>query len=62
MLAYVLAYVIQYRSFGWSIPTGPQPRFWLQTFALATAAAVAAAIYPILRLRRTPPASGLRAE
>ena len=62
VLAYVLAYVIQYRSFGWSIPTSAQPRFWLQTFALATAAAIAAAVYPVLRLRRTPPAASLRSE
>ncbi len=62
VLAYVLSYVIQYRSFGWSIPTGPQPRFWAQNAVLATAAAAVAAVYPILRLRRTPPAAGLRVE
>ncbi len=62
VLAYVLAYVIQYRSFGWSIPTHMQPRFWLENFALATAAAACAAVYPILRLRSTPPAASLRLE
>jgi putative ABC transport system permease protein len=61
-LAYVLAYVIQYRSFGWSIPTSPQPRFWLEALVLATAAAVVAAVYPVHRLRRTPPADSLRQE
>ena len=39
LLAFVLAYVVQYRSFGWSIPTTVQPRFCVQNFALATAAA-----------------------
>ena len=62
MLAYVLAYVIQYRSFGWSIPTTPQPRFWIENFLLAIVAALIAAIYPVYRLRASPPAGSLRAE
>ena len=61
-LAYVLSYVIQYRSFGWSIPTSPQPRFWVEALALAVAAAGVAAVYPVYRLRRTPPAESLRQE
>lgn len=62
VLAYVLADVIQYRSFGWSIPTAPQPRFWAEALWLATAAAVVAAAYPIARLCRTAPAVSLREE
>jgi putative ABC transport system permease protein len=62
ILAYVLAYVIQYRSFGWSIPTSPQPRFWIENGLLATLAALIAAIYPVYRLRVTPPAGSLRQE
>jgi putative ABC transport system permease protein len=62
VLAYVLSYVIQYRSFGWSIPTSPEPRFWLENLLLAVAAAIAAAIYPTYRLRSSPPAGSLRAE
>jgi putative ABC transport system permease protein len=62
VLAYVLAYVIQYRSFGWSIPTHAHPRFWAENVAMATVAAVAAAVYPIVRLRATPPAADLRVE
>jgi putative ABC transport system permease protein len=62
LLAYVLAYVIQYRSFGWSIPTSPHPLFWAENFGLATAAAACAAVYPIVRLRSTPPAASLRSE
>jgi putative ABC transport system permease protein len=61
-LAYVLSYVIQYRSFGWSIPTSPQPQFWLQALLLATAAAVVATVYPVYRLRRSAPADSLRQE
>ena len=62
LLAYVLAYVIQYRSFGWSIPTHPQPQFWLQNFWIATAAALVAAVHPVLRLRRVSPAASLGVE
>jgi putative ABC transport system permease protein len=62
LLAFVLAYVVQYRSFGWSIPTSVQPRFWLQNLLLATAAAGVATIYPAIRLRRAPPAGALRHE
>jgi putative ABC transport system permease protein len=62
ILAYVLAYVIQYRSFGWSIPTTPQPRFWLQNFLLAITASLIAAIYPVWRLRSSAPAGSLRTE
>jgi putative ABC transport system permease protein len=61
-LAYVLAYVIQYRSFGWSIPTHPWPRYWVEDFVLATVAAIVAMIYPAWRLRRSPPAGSLREE
>ncbi|HSV13890.1 MAG TPA: ABC transporter permease [Tepidisphaeraceae bacterium] len=62
VLAYILAYVIQYRSFGWSIPTHAQPMFWVQNFLIATSAALVAAVYPIYRLRAAPPAASLRPE
>ncbi len=62
ILAYVLAYVIQYRSFGWSIPTTPQPIFWVENLVMAIAAAAVAAVYPIFRLRAYPPAVSLRNE
>jgi putative ABC transport system permease protein len=60
VLAYVLSYVIQYRSFGWSIPTSPQPRYWVEAVVVAVIAALLAAIYPIVSLKRSPPAAGLR--
>jgi putative ABC transport system permease protein len=62
MLAYVLAYVIQYRSFGWSIPVTLQPKFWIECLGLATLAAIVAAIYPVYRLRSAAPAGNLRQE
>jgi putative ABC transport system permease protein len=62
VLAYILAHIIQYRSFGWSIPTLPRPRFWLQTAILATAAALLASLYPLRMLKKLPPAQSLRQE
>jgi putative ABC transport system permease protein len=62
VLSWVLANVIQYRSFGWSIPTHPQVSFWIEAMALATAAALVAAAYPIVRLRRWVLAATLRQE
>jgi putative ABC transport system permease protein len=61
-LAYLLAYVIQYRSFGWSIPMHVQTRLWGDVLSWSLIAAVFAAIYPIYRLRRDPPARSLRQE
>jgi putative ABC transport system permease protein len=62
VLAYILAHVIQYRSFGWSIPTLPRPRFWVQTVILATSAALLASVYPLRMLKKLPPAQSLRQE
>ena len=61
-LAYVLAYVIQFRSFGWSIPTHPSPRFWIESLLLASTAAIVATIYPAVRMRADSPAGNLRQE
>lgn len=62
VLAYVLSYVIQYRSFGWSIPTSPQPKFWIGALSLAALAAVVATLYPVVRLKSSPPAAALRQD
>jgi putative ABC transport system permease protein len=62
VLAYILADVIQYRSFGWSIPTSLRPQFWISTICLAVAAAVLASLYPLHVLKKMPPAQGLREE
>ncbi len=62
VLAYILADVIQYRSFGWSIPTALRPRFWLSTCVLATLAALLASVYPLRMLKKMRPARSLRQE
>jgi putative ABC transport system permease protein len=60
VLAYILAYVIQYRSFGWSIPTTVQPQFWIVLTLAFGAAAIVAVLYPLSILRRTPPTDAMR--
>jgi putative ABC transport system permease protein len=60
LLAYILAYVIQYRSFGWSIPTTPQPRFWIEALLAFSTAAIVATLYPLMVLRRMPPVEAMR--
>ena len=62
VLGYVLAYVIQYRSFGWSIPTHAQPRFMVREPGPGDGGGGVRRRLPILRLRRTPPAASLRLD
>ncbi len=62
LLAWILASIIQYRSFGWSIPTALRPRYWLSTASLAAGAALFASIYPFHMLKKSPPAHALRQE
>jgi putative ABC transport system permease protein len=61
-LAAVMVFVINRRSFGWTLDLAVPGGVLLQAVALALAAAWLAGLYPALRLARTPPASGLREE
>lgn len=61
-LALLLIYVINRRSFGWTIQTAFEPATFAQALGLAVGAAVLAGIYPALRLRRLPIARVLREE
>lgn len=61
-LALIMIFVINRRSFGWTLVMDPAPGILLQAFALALLAALAAGLYPALRLSRTPPATALREE
>lgn len=61
-LALLLIYVINRRSFGWTIQTTIDPGVFARALALAVAAALLAGIYPALRLRRLPIARVLREE
>lgn len=61
-LALVLIYVINRRSFGWTIETHLSPEIFLRAFALSVAAALLAGLYPAYRLTRQPIAGALREE
>ena len=62
LLAGVLVFVINRRSFGWTMPIDPSPAILLQGVALAVLAAVLAGLYPAWRMARALPAAALRDE
>ena len=59
-LAYVLVYVINKRSFGWTLQLDVPPSVLLQAVALALVAAVLAGLYPAYKMANTSPAVALR--
>lgn len=61
-LAWVLIYVINVRSFGWTLQMHLEPGYFLQSFAVALVAALLAGIYPSLRLGQMVIASAIRQE
>jgi len=62
VLALVLIYVINLRSFGWTIQLTLDPWVFAQAVVVSVTAAVLAAIYPMRRLLRLPVATALRQE
>jgi putative ABC transport system permease protein len=60
MLAWILLSIINVEAFGWKLPMFLFPREYLQLGGYALIAAVLAALWPALRLMRTPPSSLLR--
>ncbi len=62
ILALVLIYVINLRSFGWTIQMQPEPWVYVQAFAVSVTAALLAAVYPMRRLQQMPVAAALRQE
>ncbi|MFQ5857156.1 MAG: FtsX-like permease family protein [Anaerolineae bacterium] len=62
VLALVLIYVINLRSFGWTIQMVLQPGYFGQAMLVAVAAALLAGVYPALRASRIVPARALREE
>jgi len=62
LVASVLVYVINRRSFGWTLELTITPGILLQAMVLALTAALLAGFYPALRMARTPPALALREE
>jgi putative ABC transport system permease protein len=61
-LALVLLYVINVRSFGWTMDFYWMPGEFVQAFAVAVAAALIAGLYPAWRLTRLVTARALRHE
>jgi putative ABC transport system permease protein len=62
LLAVVLVFVINRRSFGWTMSIDPSPWILLQGVALSLVAAVVAGLYPAWRMARTIPAETVRVE
>ncbi len=61
-LAIVLIFIINRRSFGWTMQLFPDPLVFLQALALAVVAALLAGVYPAIRLGRMAAAEALRSE
>jgi putative ABC transport system permease protein len=62
LLAAVLVFVINRRSFGWTMPLDVRPDVLLQGLGLAVVAALLAGLYPALRMAGASPAEALRDE
>jgi putative ABC transport system permease protein len=58
----VLVYVINRRSFGWTLELTLDPALFGQALLVALAAALLAGVYPALKMSRTSPALALREE
>ena len=62
VLAIILIYVINVRSFGWTMDLTLTPRPFIQAFAVALIAALAAGLYPAWRSSRSSAIQALRSE
>jgi putative ABC transport system permease protein len=61
-LALILVYIINRRSFGWTLQMQVDPTPFLQALTLAIGAALLAGIYPALRIGRMVTSEALRSE
>lgn len=62
VMAAVMVFVINRRSFGWTLHFQAAPAILIEAVALALAAALLAGLYPAWRMARTPPSLALREE
>lgn len=62
ILAWILIFIINQRSFGWTLQMQMEPAPFAQAFVLAVSAALLAAVYPAWRLSRMQTAEALRGE
>lgn len=61
-LSLILVYVINRRSFGWTLQMVATPEIFLQALGVALVAALAAGIYPAFKMSRLPAAEVIRNE
>lgn len=61
-LAWILIYVINVRSFGWTLQIHLEPGYFIQAVGVALIAALLAGIYPALRMGRMVIATAIRQE
>ena len=62
LMAWVLVFIINKRSFGWTLEFVPQVEYYLQAMSISIGAALIAGIYPAYRIARIPIAEALRTE
>jgi putative ABC transport system permease protein len=62
ILAWIMIFVINQRSFGWTLQMQADPALFVQALLLAIGAALLAALYPAWRLSRMEAAEALRGE
>jgi putative ABC transport system permease protein len=61
-LALILIYIINKRSFGWTLQMHLEPEPFVQAIVLSIGAALLASIYPALRISHSAPVEALRSE
>ncbi len=61
-LAWILVYVINVRSFGWTLRMDLQPEYFIQALLVAVGAALLAGVYPSIRVGNMEIASAIREE
>ena len=62
LLAIILIYIINLRSFGWTLTMQLAPTDFVQAFLVALVAALVAGLYPAWRMGQMQPADALRSE
>jgi putative ABC transport system permease protein len=62
LLALILVYIINRRSFGWTLQMQNSPGPFIQAFLIAVAASLLAGMYPAWRITKHNPAEAIRFE
>ena len=62
ILAWILVYIINKRSFGWTMQFELLPSIMIEAMVLSVVAAILAGIYPGYKMSKTSPANALREE